>query len=154
MAAASERNLLTRYPPAAHVTALVGQGVIGEVQGQQVLLGSHRAFEQPDQPILHPPAQCTAAHADAAAGYTPVLVSVDRHYRGTITLADTVRPSSAAALAELKQAGVAHLVMLTGDNRYTAEQIGAAVGVTEIHAELLPDAKVAQVRALQANTVQ
>lgn len=154
VAAASERNLLTRYPPAAHVTALVGQGVIGEVQGQQVLLGSHRAFEQPDQPILHPPAQCTAAHADAAAGYTPVLVSVDRHYRGTITLADTVRPSSAAALAELKQAGVAHLVMLTGDNRYTAEQIGAAVGVTEIHAELLPDAKVAQVRALQANTVQ
>ena len=148
VAAAHERGLHTRYPSATQVTALVGRGVSGNVQGQQVLLGSHRTFEQ--QPILHPPAHCAAAHADAAAGYTPVLVSVDQCYRGTITLADTVRPSSAAALAALRQAGIAHLVMLTGDNHHTAAQIGAAVGVTDIHAELLPEAKVAQIRSLQA----
>jgi Cd2+/Zn2+-exporting ATPase len=146
VAAATERQVAERYPAASQVVALTGRGVTGHVAGREVLLGSHRAF---DATIPHASDVCTAANTDAAAGYTPVLVSADRRYLGTIAVADTVRTSSRAAIDQLHQAGVRRLVMLTGDTASTAQRIGAEVGVTEVRAELLPEDKVEAVRALQ-----
>jgi Cd2+/Zn2+-exporting ATPase len=144
--AAEERHVQSRYPAASQVTALAGQGVTGQVGNQQVLLGSHRAF---DATIAHSSDVCAAASAVAAAGYTPVLVSADERYIGTIAVADTVRASSRAAIEHLRRMGMQRLVMLTGDTASTAQRIGAEVGVNEVRAELLPEDKVQAVRELQ-----
>ncbi|NJN18602.1 MAG: heavy metal translocating P-type ATPase [Oscillochloris sp.] len=144
--AAEERGLHTRIPAAEGVQAIVGRGVIGRVAGRDVLIGSHRYF---DHDVLHDPAHCSAALQDADAGHTPVMVSVGGAYVGTITLADTVRDSSRTAVARLKELGLAAVVMLTGDQRSTAERIGADVGVSEVRAELLPEDKVRAVEALK-----
>ncbi len=144
--AAEQRHVTERYPAASQVTALAGRGIRGVIDHQQVLLGSHKVFENS---VPHPSALCAAASEDAAAGYTPVLVGFDNHYLGTITVADTVRTSSQEAIAGLRQTGVAHLVMLTGDTASTAQRIGAEVGLTEVRADLLPDQKVQAVRELR-----
>jgi Zn2+/Cd2+-exporting ATPase len=145
ISASAQRGLDQWAPAAEGVKVLVGQGVTGLVEGREVLVGSHRYFEQV---IAHNPAHCAAATEDAAAGHTPVMVSVAGCYRGTITLADTVRDSSREAVAQLRALGLRAVVMLTGDQQATAERIGADVGVTAIRAELLPEQKVAAVEAL------
>lgn len=144
--ASAQRGLDGRVPAAEGVTALVGRGVAGRVNGQEVLIGSHRHF---DRDIAHDPMHCAAAVQDADAGRTPVMVGVSGGYFGTITLADTVRHSSRAAVAQLKGMGLRAVVMLTGDQQATAERIGADVGVTDVRAELLPEHKVGAVEALQ-----
>ena len=146
-AEASRAGVQHRYPAAEGVQALAGRGVRGWVAGHEILIGSHSLF---DGAIQHSAEQCAAARAEAEQGHTPMLVSTDGAYAGLISVADGVRPSSAAAVAALRGAGIAHLVMLTGDNRPTAEKIGALVGVTAVLAELLPEQKVAAVRQLQA----
>lgn len=144
--ASVERGLEQRYPAAQDVTALLGQGVNGRVNGQAILIGSHRHF---DAAIPHNMLHCAEARVEAAQGYTPVLVSTNGTYLGTITVADTLRESSAEAIRELKALGLKAIVMLTGDTQETAERIAASVGVTDVRAELLPAQKVAAVTALQ-----
>ena len=146
-AEATRTGVQHRYPPAEGVLALAGQGVRGWVAGHEILIGSHRLF---DGTVQHSPAHCATAHAEAEQGHTPMMVSRDGAYAGLISVADGVRPSSASAVAALRAAGVAHIAMLTGDNRPTAEKIGAEVGVTAVLAELLPEQKVDAVRQLQA----
>lgn len=143
---AAARGVNQRYPAAEGVTALTGRGVTGQVNGRTVTIGSHTYF---DSQIPHPAAYCQAAQAAAQQGYTPVMVSTDGTFAGTINVADTVRPSSAAAITQLKRQGISHIVMLTGDNASTAAQIAKSVGVTDVKAELLPEDKVAAVRELQ-----
>jgi Cd2+/Zn2+-exporting ATPase len=143
--ASASCGLDTRYPSAEGVTALTGRGVTGLVAGREVLVGSHRHF---DAAITHDQWHCAAAVEDAVAGYTPLLVSVGGAYLGTITVADTVRETSRAAVARLRAMGLQAVVMLTGDQQVTAERIAAEVGVTEVRAELLPAQKVAAVEAL------
>jgi Cd2+/Zn2+-exporting ATPase len=144
--ASAQRGLDARLPAAEGVTALVGRGVTGSIGGRTVLVGSHRHFEGV---IAHDPAHCVAAAQDAGAGHTPVMVSVEGGYLGTITLADTVRASSREAVAQLKAMGLRAVVMLTGDQQATAERIGADIGVSDVRAELLPEHKVGAVEALQ-----
>jgi Cd2+/Zn2+-exporting ATPase len=144
--ASAQRDLEQRYPTAESVTAMIGRGVVGQVHGHEVLIGSHRHF---DANVPHDPQHCSSATHDAAQGYTPVLVSADGGYVGTITLADTLRTTSRAAITELQRIGLQAVVMLTGDQRATAQAIGAEVGVTEICAELLPEQKVQAVEALR-----
>ena len=78
------------------------------------------------------------------------MVGNDRHVCGFIALADTVRPEARQAVSDLRAAGIEHVVMLTGDNRGTAEAIARQTGVDEIHAELLPADKVTKVEELVA----
>ncbi|NTW00961.1 MAG: heavy metal translocating P-type ATPase, partial [Oscillochloris sp.] len=144
--ASAQRGLDGRLPAAEGVTALVGRGVTGRVGERAVLVGSHRHF---DADIAHDAHHCAAATQDAAAGHTPVMVGVQGDYLGTITLADTVRESSRAAVAQLKGMGLQAVVMLTGDQRVTAERIGIDVGLTDVRAELLPAQKVAAIETLQ-----
>jgi Zn2+/Cd2+-exporting ATPase len=144
--ASAERGLDGRVPVAEGVTAMVGRGVAGRVNGQEVLVGSHRHF---DRDVAHDARHCAAAAEDAAAGHTPVMVGAGGSYLGTITLSDAVRDSSRAAVAQLKGMGLRAVVMLTGDQQATAERIAADVGVTDVRAELLPEQKVAAVEALQ-----
>ncbi|MFN8511597.1 MAG: heavy metal translocating P-type ATPase [Thermomicrobiales bacterium] len=146
VAAGSARGIDRRYPAADEERAQTGRGVTGLVAGRTVTIGSHASFETT---IPHPAEHCQAARDDADEGRTPVLLSADGAYRGTITVADAVRDSSRDVIAELKGLGLGAVAMLTGDNAGTARRIGADLGVTDIRAELLPEQKVAAVEALQ-----
>lgn len=144
--AANARGVQGHYPTAQNVTALSGQGVSGQVNGRQIFVGSHAYF---DHNVPHQAEQCAEIDAASAQGYTPMLVSVDQQYRGYITVADGVRESSRSALEKLKQAGIQTLVMLTGDQKATAQTIAQAVGVTDVRAGLLPENKVQAMTALR-----
>ena len=78
----------------------------------------------------------------ARTGRTVVVIGNETHVCGFIALADRIRAESATAVAELRAAGIEHVVMLTGDNRGTAEVIGRETGVAEIRADLLPADKL------------
>jgi Cd2+/Zn2+-exporting ATPase len=143
---ATQQGLHGKYPVAEMIQAVTGKGVVGQVNGQNVLIGSHTYF---DAAIPHSQTDCRAAHNDAQDGLTPLMVGRDDRYLGTITVADTVRESSAEAMAMLKQLGLERLVMLTGDDQAVATTIAEEVGVTDIRAELLPENKVKAIRELQ-----
>ena len=82
------------------------------------------------------------------AGRTVVVIGTSDHVCGFVGLADAVRPDARKSVQEMRDAGIRHIVMLTGDNRGTAEQIAAQTGVDETRAELLPADKVAAVDEL------
>ncbi len=143
VSAATNRGLT--LPPAEQVRALVGQGVQGVVNGTEVLIGSHRVF---DQTVRHDEQHCLAAQRDSQLGRTPLMVGIGGRYCGTITVADTARPESRSAIRALRQQGL-QVVMLTGDEPATAERIAGELGVNEVRAGLLPADKAQAVRALR-----
>jgi Cd2+/Zn2+-exporting ATPase len=89
-----------------------------------------------------------AIFANAHAGRTVVVIGTSDHVCGFVGLADAIRPEARKSVLEMRNAGIRHIVMLTGDNRGTAEQIAAQTGVDETRAELLPADKVAAVDEL------
>ncbi|MEF3273032.1 MAG: heavy metal translocating P-type ATPase [Chloroflexus sp.] len=143
ISAATTRGLT--LPAVEQVRALVGKGIQGIVNGSEVLIGSHRIF---DQMLSHDEGHCLTAHHDSQLGRTPLMVGVDGQYWGTITVADTVRPESRSAIAALHQQGL-QVVMLTGDELATAERIASELGVNEVRANLLPEDKAQVVRDLR-----
>ncbi|WP_138004662.1 heavy metal translocating P-type ATPase [Halalkalirubrum salinum] len=86
------------------------------------------------------------------AGKTVILVGTDEEIEGVIAVADTVRPEAREAIEQLKSLGVGRIVMLTGDNERTAQAIAETVGIEEVHAGLLPEEKLEQVRELDRTT--
>jgi len=124
---------------------LPGKGATGALDGRTFWLGSHRYLEERGQetPEVH-----ARLEAMTAAGRTAVAVGNDEHVCGLIALADTVRPGAAAALQALRDLGVRRLVMVTGDNRGTANAIARAVGMDDVMAELLPEDKVVAIERL------
>ncbi|MBC8161461.1 MAG: heavy metal translocating P-type ATPase, partial [Roseiflexaceae bacterium] len=143
--ASAQRGLDVRYPAAEGVTALIGRGVRGTVNGQAVTIASHAFF---DTHVPHDLAHCDQAMHDATQGFTPVLVSANGAYVGTIAIADTARATSREAVRELRALGLRAVVMLSGDQRQIAERVGAEVGISDIRAALLPEQKVAAVESL------
>ena len=147
VSASEARGVQHRYPAAGGVTALAGKGVSGQVNGREVLIGSHAYF---DVEFSHPVGVCEAVDSATRQGYTPMLVSDGQAYAGYITVADIPRENSRMALSVLRREGLEHLIMLTGDNETTAQSIAAQVGVTDVRANLLPEHKVDAARALLA----
>jgi len=145
VAHAAERGL--GVAPAAEVQAIPGKGVAGRYRDRPFWLGSRRYLLELGQET---PAVAAAAESLEAQGNTVVAIGNDDHVCGLIALADAVRPEAREALACLHQAGVARLVMLTGDNRPTAEAIARQLGIDEVRAELLPQDKVEAVERLVA----
>ena len=133
------------FPPASEVQAVQGRGVTAAIEGKRYWLGSHKYLEELGQetPALH-----DQLESMSSAGRTVVVMGTDDHVCGFITLADAVRPESAAAIRALYDAGVEQVVMLTGDNKPTAERVAAETGINEVHAELLPADKVRAVEDL------
>ncbi len=144
--AARMRGIIQNAPRATSVTALPGHGIMGEVNGRTVLIGSHRYF---DETAPHPPAFCDRAGQDASAGRTPLLVSVDGTFAGMLSIADAVRPEARETIVRLRQAGIRQVVMLTGDRQETAQAIAARVGIDDVRAGMLPEHKAAAVEELQ-----
>ena len=125
--------------PAEDTQLLQGKGVTGRFRETPFWLGSHRYLLERGQESAAITAQAEALEQD---GRTVVLIGNDDHICGLIAVADAVRPEARGVVAALRGAGIAHLVMLTGDNRATAEAIARETGIDEVRAELLPEDKV------------
>lgn len=127
------------------VRAISGQGIRGQVSGRQLSVGNQRLMN--DLGIASK--QWKSLISDlAAAGKSPILVAVDGRVVGVMAVADQVKASAGKALASLRQLGL-RLVMISGDQRSTAQAIAQQVGIDEVIAEVLPDGKVAALRQLQ-----
>ncbi|MBL0210795.1 MAG: cadmium-translocating P-type ATPase [Holophagaceae bacterium] len=135
------------FTPAKDFQSLQGKGAKAVLEGRAHWLGSHRFMEDQgaETPEIH--AQLESLESD---GRTVVAFGVERELIGFLALADAVRPTSASTLQGLRDAGIEHLVLLTGDNSGTAQAVGRQVGLTEIQAELLPEDKVKAIEALVA----
>ena len=141
---AQERGIaLTR---ADGFNAVSGGGIEATVDNHRVLLGNARLLRERN--VLVPvPAEEQAASL-AAAGKTPMFVSLDGAFAGILAVADAVKPESKAAVAALKKLGI-EVVMLTGDNPRTAEAVGREVGIDRVLAEVLPAEKAREIQRLQ-----
>ena len=127
--------------------AVPGLGVDGRLEGAAYWLGSDRYLAQRGQETDEL-RERIAALADH--GHSVVLVGAADGVRGLIALADAPRPGAREAIAALRDLGVPRIAMLTGDNRATAEAVAQELGIDEVHAELLPEDKVAAVEAMGA----
>lgn len=112
---------------------------------KQVLVGNRRLMEQHGIYVDHVISDMGRLEE---AGKTAMLAAIDGKLAGIVAVADTVKETSSAAIAKLKQMGI-KVVMLTGDNRRTAEAIGRQVGVDEVRAEVLPEDKAEEVKRWQ-----
>jgi Cu+-exporting ATPase len=126
--------------------AVSGKGVTGTVDGHAVALGNLALLQQ-----LHIDAGPLAARAEAlrADGQTVMLVAVDAQPAGLLAVADPIKSTTAEAIRQLHAEGLT-IVMLTGDNRTTAQAVARTLGLDEVVAEVLPDQKAAAVKTLQA----
>lgn len=136
-----ERGIV--IPEARDFAALTGSGARAVVGGVELRIGRPELFE-PLAPEIR-----QIVDAQAQQGRTVVVVG-DTQPWGLIAIADTVRPEAIHVVAQLKQAGIEHVALLTGDNRYVAENLARQLGVDEVFAELLPEQKVEIIRQLQA----
>jgi Cd2+/Zn2+-exporting ATPase len=136
-----------RPAPAEDFRQVPGKGATARFDGRRFWVGSHRYLEERGQetPDVH-----DRLAAMSGTGRTVVVVGNDDHVCGLMALADVIRPPARRVIAELRAAGVEHVVMLTGDNRGTAEAVARAVGVDEVLAELLPEDKVRAMEELVA----
>jgi heavy metal translocating P-type ATPase len=127
-------------------TVLPGMGAGGTVGGQPVTVGSPRLFARLD--VTMPAEATTVVDEWTARALTVVLVALDGQVVGGFALADTVRPSAPDAVTTLAAMGL-RTVLLTGDHRVVADAVGAAIGVDEVIAEVLPTDKAAVIESLQ-----
>lgn len=126
--------------------AVPGHGVIAQVDGHRVVLGNLKMMQRENITLEDLEASAVELADD---GKTPMFVAVDRQAAGIVAVADTVKEDSAEAIKSLQALGV-EVVMITGDNRRTAEAIARKVGITRVLAEVLPEDKANNVHQLQA----
>jgi len=120
-------------PPCEDAEEHATNGVTGTVAGHRVTVGKFRYVAS-----IAPDAVRAAPEAGEAVAYT----AIDGRFAGALVLADRPRPESRDVVAQLRQDGVASIVMLTGDARETADAVAAELGIDQVHAELLPAEKV------------
>ena len=142
---AAEQRGLT-LPPVEQFQSVTGKGITGTVAGHAVVVGTAALLT--DWSISATPLAAAAA-ALAARGRTTIHVAVDGVFAGVIAVTDPVRHSTPAAIARLRSLGL-EVVLLTGDQRATAEAVAREIGLTLVIAGVLPDGKVAEIERLQA----
>ena len=133
-------------PKASEFRAVPGQGVRAAVEGVVVAVGRRKLMAELNLAV--PTVLEERARHLEAEGKTAIFCGWDGQARGVLAVADTLRDDAPAAVADLASMGI-DVVMITGDNRATAEAIAAQVGITRVLAEVLPEDKVAEVRRLQ-----
>jgi Cu+-exporting ATPase len=126
--------------------SLTGKGVQGVVDGRQVALGNRLMMEAVGVDVGTIQQQADALRAE---GQTVMLIAVDGAFAGFVGVADPIKASTAEAIRVLHEDGV-RIVMMTGDNRTTAEAVAKKLGIDEVIADVLPDQKAESVKKLQA----
>jgi Cd2+/Zn2+-exporting ATPase len=143
--AALERGLTVPEPETFRV--LPGLGVQAQIQRHEVLLG--RPLLLVEQGVAVENEVQTQAKHLAAQGRTVIMVARDAVILGVLALEDTLRPEAYTVITRLKKLGI-HTILITGDNAVTAGRIAGELGISEVHAEVLPAQKVEIVKQLQA----
>ena len=133
-------------PVASGFESIAGQGISALVGERVVLAGTQRLLAENGVEL---DGLVEKADELAQAGKTPMFVAVDGRAAGVVAVADTIKPSSREAISQLRKMGI-EVVMMTGDNRRTAEAVGREVGIERVLAEVLPENKADEVRRLQA----
>ena len=142
---AEGRGLTLSLPDS--VESLAGLGAEGRVEGRTVLVGREKLLA--DRGYLVPERWSDELERLVADGKTAFLAGWDGQVRGVVAVSDQLRPHAAETVARLRGKGI-HTVMITGDNRATAERVAAAAGIERVLAEVMPDDKAAEVARLQA----
>lgn len=122
--------------PVDHLEEVTGQGIKAVVAGHQIRVGK---------------ADFAGNTEEIMTDQTIVYVAVDDQTSGYLTFKDLVRPESKATITQLKQLGILKTVMLTGDKKSIADQIGQEVGISEVHAQCLPEDKINVLKEMEAN---
>lgn len=141
--AANERGLA--LGTAENFDSPVGKGVTGTVKGHRLVIGSHQIMSE-EKVDVAPLAE--KAEALRGEGATVIFVAIDGRAGGLFAISDPIKPTTPAAVAALMRDGI-RVVMLTGDNRTTANAVARKLGITEIEAEILPEHKSEIVRRLR-----
>ena len=125
-----------------------GNGIRAQVDGYVLAIGNRKLMEAENIQI----GDAVSAYAlkREKAGNTAIFAAVDGQVAGIFSIADQIREDAHRALAELRKNGINKMVMLTGDNRHTAELVANELGLDEFQAELLPENKVEYVKQLKA----
>jgi Cu+-exporting ATPase len=141
--AARERNLTLK--DATEFNAVPGHGIETVVEGRKVLLGNLKLMQGRKIPLSGMDEKAVQLSRE---GKTPMFLGIDGNTSGIIAVADTLKPNSRAAVRELHRLGL-EVVMLTGDNKRTAEAIAREAGIDRVLAEVLPENKAGEVKRLQ-----
>ncbi len=142
--AAQERGL--ELKPVSGFRAIPGQGIEVSIDGKNITMGNRKLM---DGRAVNIDDKWELSQRLAGEGKTPMYISSEGTLAGIIAVADTVKPNSVKAVAGLKEMGI-EVVMITGDNRRTAEAIGRQVGIERVLAEVLPENKAEEIKKLQA----
>jgi Cu+-exporting ATPase len=140
---AKEKNI--SLEPVTAFDSIPGHGVVGDVGGHHVLLGNRRLFQRDHIETAAAEEQMTRLEAE---GKTAMLVGCDGRLAAVVAVADTLKPEAKEAVATLRARGI-EVIMLSGDNRRTAEAIGQLLGIDRVIAEVLPPDKARVIRDLQ-----
>jgi Cu+-exporting ATPase len=141
--AAKERSIA--MAPVSNFDSPTGKGVLGKVDGRRLALGNARFLKEHGADVAALQEEADALRRDGA---TAIFVAIDGRAAGVIAIADPVKETTPGAIADLHKQGI-RVVMLTGDNRTTAEAVARKLGIEEVQAEVLPDQKGAVVEALR-----
>ncbi|MCL2874639.1 MAG: heavy metal translocating P-type ATPase [Defluviitaleaceae bacterium] len=134
-------------PEAESFNSITGQGVEAIILGKEVLIGNKRLMDSREIDITDYTADSERL---AYEGKTPMYVAINGLLEGIIAVADIIKPTSAAAISKLQSMGI-EVVMITGDNKRTAEAVAKEAGIDKVLAEVLPQDKAAAVKQLQIN---
>ena len=143
VAAALERELILLET--ADFSSITGKGVTGQVSARRVAVGNMKLLSALEIVTTDLEARAEYLRRDGA---TAMFVAIDKRPAGVIAVADPIKASTPGALASLRREGI-RIVMLTGDNRTTAQGVAGKLGITDIEAEVLPEQKYAIVRRLR-----
>ncbi|HXG85541.1 MAG TPA: heavy metal translocating P-type ATPase [Pyrinomonadaceae bacterium] len=141
---AADRNL--QFEKVENFNALEGRGIEAKVSGKDLLLGNLRLMTE--RKIALNGAESTVEKL-ARMGKTPMFAAIGGKFAGVVAVADTIKPESKDAIRALQNLGL-EVVMMTGDNRRTAEAVAAQVGIKRVLAEVLPEGKSSEIKRLQA----
>lgn len=139
-----ERNI--SLPGTEAFEAIPGYGIQAVVEGKELLIGTRRLMEKYDVDAMLAYESMSRLEE---TGKTAMLVAIDKQYAGMVAVADTIKETSKEAVQRLKGMGI-QVIMITGDNERTAKAIAAQVGIDHVRAEVLPEGKAEEVKALQA----
>ncbi|TLS49986.1 copper-translocating P-type ATPase [Paenibacillus antri] len=139
-----ERNI--ELPGTDSFEAIPGFGIKAVIEGKEILVGTRRLMEK--YGVDASEAYATMSRLEEA-GKTAMLAAIEGRYAGMVAVADTIKETSKAAVARLKEMGI-QVIMITGDNERTAKAIATQVGIDHVLAEVLPEGKAEEVKKLQA----
>ncbi len=140
----AEESGLELLNQASDIKIMKGHGLQAQLNSYHIYIGNKSGGEKLGIPVDHPVENYLLKQQEK--GNTAVLVTVNKKVKGIISIADQIREDASHAVFELRESGIDHMVMLTGDNKSVANKVASQLGINHVFAELLPEDKVEKIR--------